>query len=350
MTQKMYPVSIVIGRWQLPHLAHLGLIQKALSVGERVIIVIGSAMRSRNPKNPFRETERQAMIERMLTPEERQRVTFLMVRDYANDARWVAAVRDGVASISNGAGVALVGFKKDESSYYLDRFPGWTYVDAGSSHDLDATSLRNAYFGSPSVSAAMDVLKPYVHPAVLDYLQSWAELPVFAERQAEYLAVKAYREKYKGPYYLTADSVLEINGHVLLIKRGGVIGHGQWALPGGFLDEGEDFYTGAVRELAEETKFSALASTMESALKGRAVFDHPGRSPRGRLITQAFHFKLDRKTLPEVRGADDAKEAWWCPIEQLPEIEAELFEDHALILDRFIGFIGTKGVAQPCLA
>lgn len=51
-----------------------------------------------------------------------------------------------------------------------------------------------------------------------------------------------------------------------------------------------------------------------------------------------------------MRGADDAKEAWWCPIAQLPEIEAELFEDHALILDRFIGFIGSKGVAQPCVA
>lgn len=335
---KKYPLSVVIGRWQLPHIAHLALIEKALGVGERVVVVIGSAYRSRNPKNPFREYERQAMIERMLTTGDLKRVHFVMVRDYNDDERWVRAVQEGVNRVGDGP-VALVGFKKDQSSYYLDRFPAWTYVDAGSIQAIDATTLRDTYFNSWDTSAALKVLSRVVHPGVLTYLQAWANTAEYRTCRDEYQAVVAYREKYKAPQYLTADAVLEVNGHVLLIKRGGTIGHGLWALPGGFLDPGETFFDGAVRELAEETRFAPLVETMRQALKDRKVFDDPGRSPRGRLITEAFHFQLQRDSLPEVTGSDDASQAWWCPITELPEIEADLFEDHAIILNRFIPFM-----------
>lgn len=47
-----FPRSAVIGRWQLPHLAHHDLIQKAFETAERVVIVIGSAFRSLTPRNP----------------------------------------------------------------------------------------------------------------------------------------------------------------------------------------------------------------------------------------------------------------------------------------------------------
>src|SRR5690606_16886775 len=140
-------------------------------------------------------------------------------------------------------------------------------------------------------------------------------------------------------YHLTADSVLEVSGHVLLIRRAGTIGCGQLALPGGFLDPGETLYQAAVRELSEETGFSALRATLDAACQGDAVFDHPERSPRGRLITRAFHFELNQQALPQVKGADDAKEALWYPVERLKDIEAELFEDHALIMDHFLPFL-----------
>lgn len=131
--------------------------------------------------------------------------------------------------------------------------------------------------------------------------------------------------------------MLVANGHVLLIRRGGEIGRGQWAIPGGFVDKDERFYGAAVRELHEETGFKTLDSTMRQALKASEIFDHPLRSARGRLITCAFFFDLGAIRLPEIKGSDDAMEARWVPLVDLLKLEDQLFEDHIAILDRFVG-------------
>ena len=65
--------------------------------------------------------------------------------------------------------------------------------------------------------------------------------------------------------------------------------------------------------------------------------DHPLRSPRARIVTRAFYFDLGPIPLPEVLGADDAQQARWVPISELPALEDQLFEDHGCILDHFVG-------------
>jgi len=45
--------------------------------------------------------------------------------------------------------------------------------------------------------------------------------------------------------------------------------------------------------------------------------------------------------LPEVEGRDDAARARWVPIAELPQLEEQLFEDHACILDHFQGLFPT---------
>lgn len=337
-TNRPYPVAVVIGRWQLPHLAHKALIDHAFGIADRVLIVLGSAWRSRDPRNPFREFERQAMLESMMTAGQRERAGFLDVRDYYDNARWAGAVRAGVAGLHPQGPVALVGHGKDAATGgYLGLFPQWDYVDGGSPGPLDATSLRAVFFARSPLETNLSALASGVHPAVIDWLRAWAALPLYRERQDEHHAMDAYRQKYPGPYHLTADAVCEVDGHVLLVRRASLIGRGLWALPGGFMDPGETFYETAIRELNEETGLSGDPESMRVSVAGSAVFDHPGRSPRGRLITQAFHIRLNRASLPEVRGADDAAEARWWPIADLPTIEAELFEDHACILDHFVG-------------
>lgn len=338
-----FDVAVIIGRWQLPHLGHKTLLDKALATGRKVVVVIGSSYRARNASNPFTWEERKAMLGAMVSEADLGRVQFVPVRDYFNDERWVQAVRAGVEALAEGSrSIALVGFKKDHSSYYLDNFPQWRGVNVIREHELDATGLRNVFFGATDAKARMEVLQPYVPSGVLAYLQAWAQLPVYAERAREHVAVQEYRKRWTAPAYLTADALVrytcEGKRYLLLVRRGPkAIGAGQWAVPGGFVNDGEPGYTAAVRELAEETSFRPLASSLRAGLRDQHTFEHPGRSPRGRLVSFAYFFDMGGERLPEVRGADDVDEARWVEESELPAYESQLFEDHAAILDRFVG-------------
>jgi bifunctional NMN adenylyltransferase/nudix hydrolase len=331
-------VAVITGRWQILQRGHCGLLRAALATAPKVVVVIGSAWHSRDSRNPFTWQERQQQFEAVLTPEQRARVSFVPVRDYFNDERWSRAVRAGVANTaSHHDRVVLIGFKKDHTSGYLDNFPGWSLVEIEPVYDISSSDLRSIYFELEDRATALTTIGNYVEPGVRAYLDAWSHLPAYRKCAAEHQAVAAYKKKYTAPFALTSDCVVTASGHVLLIRRGGNIGNGLWALPGGFIETDETFYAAAVRELAEETGFRTLPSRMKEALRGQAIFDHPLRSARGRIVTNAFHFDLGDAHRPDVRGSDDAKEARWISIAELPALEEQLFEDHATILDHFLG-------------
>jgi bifunctional NMN adenylyltransferase/nudix hydrolase len=155
--------ALIIGRWQLFHKGHETLLMAALNAASEVIVVIGSAYRSRDARNPFTWEERKAMVQATLSPGDLTRVKFLPVRDYFDDERWNNAVRKGVAQLTQASSkVILLGFKKDTTSYYLDNFPSWTYQSIEQVIDIDATSLRNVYFEGADPDAQLSVLKPHI--------------------------------------------------------------------------------------------------------------------------------------------------------------------------------------------
>ncbi len=115
---------------------------------------------------------------------------------------------------------------------------------------------------------------------------------------------------------VTTDSViLHHNGEelkILLVQRKAEPFKGKWALPGGFLEEEETLEAGAIRELEEETGLQ-----MDRLYQLR-TFGTPGRDPRGRTITIVFWGEIPSEE--EVKGNDDAAEAAWFPITDLPEL------------------------------
>jgi 8-oxo-dGTP diphosphatase len=116
----------------------------------------------------------------------------------------------------------------------------------------------------------------------------------------------------------TVDVVIALPGDrvVLVARRFPPLG---WALPGGFVDEGETVEAAAVREAREET---GLAVTLTDLL---GVYSDPRRDARKHTLSTVF---LGRAAGEPV-GGDDAAEARAFAWSALP---APLCFDHAEIL------------------
>ena len=335
-------VAVLIGRFQPFHCGHAGLLHMALATAPQVVIVLGSSYHARSAKNPFTWKECAAMISATLDEAERGRVVFVPVRDYYDDTQWAEEVGKAVGHA--GARTALIGYFKDASSYYLNHFPQWTMLAAEAGNENDATDIRRVYFEAEDMDVSMSVLEDAVPLAVRQYMKAWAALPHYAGLVEEHRFVSEYKAAWKkapyAPIFSTVDAVVRCAGHVLLIRRGDFPGKGQWAVPGGFVEQRERLLQSAIRELGEETKLGVLDATLEGALVEVRVFDHPDRSQRGRTITHAHYFDLSSDALPNVEAADDAALVAWVPIVELPGMEEQFYEDHYHILDYFL-HVGT---------
>lgn len=335
MPNDSFDAAVLIGRFQPFHNGHAGLLRAALARAEWVLLVLGSSFCSRNAKNPFTWQERAAMIAASLDEADARRVRFIPIRDYYDDRRWAKAVETGMQAEMASLGfsaprLALAGFFKDASSYYLNLFPHCSQIELPQQGDIDATRIRRLYF------EANASWRSFVPPPVAAHLEDWATRPAFATMQEEHRAIDAYRQKWGNGPFVTLDAVVTMAQHVLLVRRGHPPGKDQWAVPGGFLEGRERLLQGAIRELKEETGLTTADANLEKALREVAVFDHPDRSQRGRIITHAHWFDLSGGSLPAIAGADDAAEARWFPVADLPDMEAELFEDHFHILCHFL--------------
>jgi 8-oxo-dGTP diphosphatase len=125
-----------------------------------------------------------------------------------------------------------------------------------------------------------------------------------------------YTYKYPRPA-VTTDCVIfgitrDGERRVLLVQRGNEPFRGMWAFPGGFLNMDETLEQCARRELKEETGLDTPIRFEE--LKSFSTVD---RDPRGRTISVAFVAEVP---LSEVKGGDDAAEARWFPLDEIPQL------------------------------
>ena len=337
----MREYAIVIGRFQPFHLAHKQLLDKAYEVASRVIIILGSHQAAQTSKNPWSSKERIDMIVSALTEEQNARTTFLPVRDYLyNENAWLSEIQQKVKVVTNGSkDIVLVGHLKDDSSYYLNTFPQWEFIETRTTFDLSATDIRHSLFTLPAGSTWPQVKVP---PKVRDYLMQWTWTESFTRLKGEFEYLEHYKKSWSvAPYpvtFVTADAVVIKSGHVLVVKRGGNPGKGLIALPGGFVNQNEGLDVACLRELKEETKIKVSTDKLIAARQASHVFDHPQRSLRGRTITHAYLFDLGKEgDLPGVKGSDDAELAFWMPIGDVYSNEATFFEDHRDIILYFLG-------------
>lgn len=339
---KKYHTLVLIGRFQPVHTAHVEIICRATSLCEQLVIIVGNANEPRTYKNPFTSAEREVMLRSVTDTIDIDDCTIHIehnTNSIYNDQAWAVRVQ-GIVSRYRvlGKSVGIIGHKKDSSSFYLDMFPQWTFENVELIEPLNATDVRDLYFRR---DLNMNFIKNVVPQSTYDVLMEFKDTAEYDQiiREREFLIEHA--KQYAGlkypPIFSTADAVVIQSGHVLMIKRRAEPGRGLWALPGGYVNAVTDktVEDAMLRELREETGIKVPVPVLRGSIVGSRVFDAVDRSPRGRIITHAFHIQLPDGELPKVKGGDDAEKAKWIPIADVRRDQC--FEDHAEILSWAVG-------------
>jgi bifunctional NMN adenylyltransferase/nudix hydrolase len=337
---KEYTHAVYIGRFQPFHNGHLKVALRGLELADTLVFGIGSSNEPRTTRNPFTYMERVEMIGSGAPLAGNRPIIFIPLEDhpYDDDLWMFEAISKFNECIPVDAKVVLIGHDKDNEGWmesFIELCPGWDFADVGYTESFSGTQIREHFFSDGRI--------PNVPWTIFKYVSEFSVIP---KTSADYIrlcdehqAIKDFQNSWKdAPYpviFQTVDAIVQWQDLVLLIKRGKAPGKGLWAVPGGFLEQGERIITGAMRELKEET---GLILT-ELGLRERHRFDHPRRDPRGRFISDAFHFDITDDypgdTPPEVKGADDAVEAAWVPRSQIRR--NQMFADHWHMLNYFIG-------------
>ncbi|MCK5901982.1 MAG: bifunctional nicotinamide-nucleotide adenylyltransferase/Nudix hydroxylase [Cocleimonas sp.] len=333
--KRHYDYLVFIGRFQPFHLGHQIVIQTALERADKVLVFIGSSYQARTIRNPWNFEERDQFIKQSFSPEDAKRIITIPIPDLYNDKNWVNLVETIVAEKTQlhspdieAPSIGLIGHNKDMSSYYLSLFPQWNGVEVASFDHLSATPLREYYFSQSEVPKGLP-------EPVNQYLNENLHSEVYEYLKAENHHIREYKKSWASapypPVFVTVDAVVIQNNHVLLIERKNQPGKGLFALPGGFVDPHERLESAVIRELREETQINIPTPVLKESLSRTDIFDSPYRSTRGRCITHAYLFRLNAiGSLPVVIADDDAKQAFWLP---LNAVNAEyIFEDHAHII------------------
>jgi len=93
-----------------------------------------------------------------------------------------------------------------------------------------------------------------------------------------------------------------------------------WALPGGFVDEGECLEDAAIREAKEETNLDCELNCLFY------VYSDPARDTRKHTISAVFI----ASGKGSIQGGDDAREACWFSLDKLPELA---FDHQEILMD-----------------
>jgi len=179
-----FNLLVMIGRMQPVHTEHVRMIDKALELADRVLILVGSSGKARTIRNPFTFEERRDMVINSFTdhPEQGNLIIKPLYDKTYNDTAWVKQVQDIVKEtaldVINKSGfqnhgladmkIGVIGAVKDNTSYYLSLFPQWESVTVPIEHELHSTAIREGYFSGRF--AKHELISNEITPAVANFL------------------------------------------------------------------------------------------------------------------------------------------------------------------------------------
>lgn len=352
------------GRFQGVTDPHLKNYRTALDHGDHGVLLIGSHNQSRDLRNPFTSEERIGMWRECLTPDELKRTTFICQEDVGNRVRWSSAVQTKVSRIADERGiknpsVAIIGHRKDGTSEYLDDFEAYDLIEQPNIDGISASDVRDEFFRigeTPYFEKWLERQKAMVPQGTIAFLDRFFETDHYAKLAIEAKKLDDYMGKWESvPFpviFNTADAIILCGSKILMVRRKGHPGKGYWALPGGFVEHRQTVFDAALDETFQESKLDVSRQTLANAFVGMFVQDDPYRSTRGRTITFAHVFRLVMKAKgrtaaerhaslkpPRVKGGDDAELAGWFEIDEVRAMRAQIFEDHAIMIDKALDML-----------
>ena len=199
--------------------------------------------------------------------------------------------------------------------------PTVTFLGAGDNTDgISSTAVREILFKNPEChySDVRDYITHVVFRYIKDnelYFQNGND---YNEKEKEFLkeyAVKKEKNHWGEPS-VTTDTVAYNGDKILLIRRGNYPYKNFWCLPGGFFEKtDEDLNFGAQRELKEETGIDIDPKYFRQIKTYGHNFD-----PRMKIVDVAFSVRVNKKDMDKVKGLDDACDARWFQIDELPKL------------------------------
>jgi len=135
----------------------------------------------------------------------------------------------------------------------------------------------------------------------------------------------------------TVDVIIETQNGIVLIERANP--PSGFALPGGFVDEGETVEQAAIREALEET---GLAITLDEMLY---IYSDPSRDMRQHTISTVFIARPLPDTNDTPKAGDDAANTFVVSIDELDQYSFAF--DHRLILNDYLHFKRTGQRPHP---
>ena len=210
--------------------------------------------------------------------------------------------------------------KNDEIVLPAGINPNVTFLSAEDTDGISSTAVREILFKNPEChySDVRDYITHVVFRYIKDnelYFQNGND---YNEKEKEFLkeyAVKKEKNHWGEPS-VTTDTVAYNGDKILLIRRGNYPYKNFWCLPGGFFFFFyEDLNFGAQRELKEETGIDIDPKYFRQIKTYGHNFD-----PRMKIVDVAFSVRVNKKDMDKVKGLDDACDARWFQIDELPKL------------------------------
>ncbi len=127
---------------------------------------------------------------------------------------------------------------------------------------------------------------------------------------------------YKNPLPATASIIIN-NNKILLVKRKVDPCKGEWALPGGFIEVGENPEEACLRELKEETGLNAEIDKIIGAYHSKSELYNS-------VVVIGY---LIKNTHGNITAGDDAEDVAYFDIKNLPSIA---FKSHKMLIDKIL--------------